>query len=238
MILAGSHAAGQDLARFRTETEAVARLQHPHIVQIYEPGEHNGLPYFSMEYVDGGSLAQRLDGTPLPPQQAARLMETLARTIEAAHQRGVVHRDLKPANILLASGGLESPSGGQLSGDSRPPLAGWVPKITDFGLAKILDDATGQTVSGAIVGTPSYMAPEQAQAARGGAVRPGDKVGPAADIYALGAILYELLTGRPPFKAATPLDTVLQVIAEEPVPPSRLTSKVPRDLETICLKCL
>jgi WD40 repeat protein/tRNA A-37 threonylcarbamoyl transferase component Bud32 len=211
MILAGEYAGDKEVARFRTEAEAVARLQHPNIVQIFEVGEHDGHPYFSLEFVDGGSLAQQLDGTPLPPQQAARLVETLARAMHAAHQAGVVHRDLKPANVLLTADGT--------------------PKITDFGLAKKLGDAAGPTGSNAIMGTPSYMAPEQA----GGGSK---EVGPAADVYALGAILYELLTGRPPFKASTPLDTVLQVVSDEPVPPRKLQSKTPRDLETICLKCL
>ncbi len=211
MILAGEYAGERELARFRTEAEAVARLQHPNIVQIFEVGEHDGHPYFSLEFVDGGSLAQKLDGTPLPPQQAARLVETLARAMHAAHQAGVVHRDLKPANVLLTSDGT--------------------PKITDFGLAKRLDGDAGQTQSGAIMGTPSYMAPEQASGK-------SKEIGPAADTYALGAILYECLTGRPPFKASTPLDTVLQVVSDEPVPPRKLQSKTPRDLDTICLKCL
>jgi tetratricopeptide (TPR) repeat protein len=211
MILAGAHAGPDELARFRTEAEAVARLQHPHIVQIHAIGEHEGLPYFSLEFVEGGSLAQKLAGTPLPPREAAQLVETLARAMHIAHQRGIIHRDLKPANVLLTADGQ--------------------PKITDFGLAKKLDGAAGQTASGAIVGTPSYMAPEQAN----GQVKP---VGPAVDVYALGAVLYETLTGRPPFKAATPLDTVLQVVSAEPAPPGRLQPHVPRDLETICLKCL
>jgi WD40 repeat protein len=217
MILAGEYAGERDVARFRTEAEAVARLQHPNIVQIFEVGEHDGHPYFSLEFVDGGSLAQKLDGTPLPPQQAARLVETLARAMHAAHQAGVVHRDLKPANVLLTADGT--------------------PKITDFGLAKKVGGEPGASTPGgltgsnAIMGTPSYMAPEQA----GGDSK---KVGPVADVYALGAILYELLTGRPPFKASTPLDTVLQVVSDEPVPPRRLQPKTPRDLETICLKCL
>jgi serine/threonine-protein kinase len=211
MILAGGHAGEQDLRRFRAEAEAVARLQHPNIVQIFEVGEQDGLPYFSLEFCAGGSLAGQLDGTPLPPRQAAQLVETLARAMHAAHRAGVVHRDLKPANVLLAADGT--------------------PKVSDFGLAKRLDAAAGQTASGAIMGTPSYMAPEQA----GGRSK---QLGPAADVYALGAILYECLTGRPPFKAATPLDTVLQVLGDEPVPPRRLQPKTPRDLDTVCLKYL
>jgi hypothetical protein len=211
MILAGGHAGAEELARFRTEAEAIARLQHPHIVQIHEVGEHDGLPFFSLEFCAGGSLEKKLGGTPLPPPEAARLVETLARAAQAAHERHIVHRDLKPANVLLAADGT--------------------PKLTDFGLAKKLDAGAGQTQSGAVVGTPSYMAPEPARGPKG-------EVGPAADVYALGAILYELLTGRPPFKAATAMDTVLQVLADEPVPPRQLQPKTPRDLETICLKCL
>ncbi len=210
MILAGGQASAQDRARFQEEARVIARLQHPNIVQIFEVGEHQGLPYFSLEFCPGGSLAQKLAGTPLPPGEAAALVERLARAMQAAHAKGVIHRDLKPANVLLAEDGT--------------------PKVTDFGLAKRLDEA-GQTATGAVLGTPSYMAPEQAA---GGS----QAVGPPADVYALGAILYELLTGRPPFRAATPLDTILQVVADEPVPPRRLQPTVPRDLETVCLKCL
>jgi WD40 repeat protein len=213
MILAGSHAGQPELERFRREAEAVARLQHPHIVQIHEVGEAEGRPYFSLEYVAGGSLAHRLNGTPLPASQAARLVETLALAIHAAHQQGVVHRDLKPANVLLTADGQ--------------------PKITDFGLAKLLEGDAGQTETGAVMGTPSYMAPEQAWGKS-----KVKTVGPVADVYALGAVLYELLTGRPPFRAETPLETLYQVVAEDPVPPSRFLPKVSRDLETICLKCL
>jgi len=211
MIIAGGHAGRDQVARFLVEAEAVARLQHPNIVQIHEIGEQDGLPFFSLEYVDGGSLDKKLAGNPQDPRAAAALVQTLAQAMHAAHQAGVIHRDLKPANVLLARDGT--------------------PKITDFGLAKQLDSAVGQTQSGAVMGTPSYMAPEQA----GGKTK---EIGPAVDVYALGAILYEMLTGRPPFKAATTLDTIMQVVADEPVPPSRLQPKVPRDLETICLKCL
>jgi WD40 repeat protein/tRNA A-37 threonylcarbamoyl transferase component Bud32 len=220
VILAGDHAGAQARARFRAEAEAVARLQHPNVVQIYDVGEHHELPFFSLEFCPGGSLADRLGGTPLPPRPAAALAETLARAVHAAHQAGVVHRDLKPANVLLAADGT--------------------PKITDFGLAKRLDRAGAPTRSGAIMGTPSYMAPEQTGATMALA-QPGvvhQEVGPATDVYALGAILYELLTGRPPFKGSSPMNTVLQLLTCEPVPPRLLVPKVPRDLETVCLKCL
>jgi tetratricopeptide (TPR) repeat protein/predicted Ser/Thr protein kinase len=209
MILHAEHASPEEQRRFRAEAEAVARLQHPNIVQVYEVGESQGLPFFSLEYCGGGSLAQKLNGTPWEARPAAELMETLAQAMHAAHAAGIVHRDLKPANVLLTAQGT--------------------PKITDFGLAKRLD-SQGQTRTGAVMGTPSYMAPEQAS---------GQKdVGPTADVYALGAVLYELLTGRPPFRAATALDTLRQVVSDEPVPVRRLQPKVPKDLETVCHKCL
>ena len=236
MVLAGAHVGQVGLARFRAEAEAVAKLLHPNIVQIYETGEHEGRPFFSLEFVEGGSLDQQIAKSPTSPRGAAQLVETLARTMEVAHQRGIVHRDLKPANILLAK--LDSQSSMHRTRDSDSsslPEDHWsrttVPKIADFGLAKRTDDDSSQTQSGAILGTPSYMAPEQA----GGKTR---EIGPAADIYALGAILYELLVGRPPFKAGNPIDTVRQVIEQEPVPPRQLEPRVPYDLETICLKCL
>jgi WD40 repeat protein len=235
MILAGGHAGQKELARFRTEAEAVARLQHPNIVQIHEIGEHDGLPFFSLEYCAGGSLAKLLAGTPFSPGEAAHLVETLARAMDHAHKHQIVHRDLKPANVLLVPGqeqkaaGRDPENDDSLSGE-RSPLTAFTPKITDFGLAKKLDDA-GQTATGAVMGTPSYMAPEQANGET-------KEVGPLADVYALGAILYECLTGRPPFKAARSLDTIIQVIASEPVPPTQLQPKTPSDLETICLKCL
>lgn len=222
MILVGAHAGAAELARFRTEAEAVARLKHPNIVQIHDIGERAGLPYFSLEYCEGGSLAKKLAGTPLPPLEAAKLVETLGRAVDAAHQKNIIHRDLKPHNVLLAEHDT--------------------PKITDFGLAKKLEKTLEASVgreageeaitrSGAVMGTPSYMAPEQASGKT-------NEIGPAADVYALGAILYECLTGRPPFKATTAVDTILQVLHDEPVPPARLNRKVPRDLDTICLKCL
>jgi serine/threonine-protein kinase len=212
MILSGGHANPEVRQRFRSEAEAVARLQHPNIVQIYEVGEQEGLPFFSLEFVDGGPLDKKITGIPQPPREAAQLVETLSRAMHFAHEKGIIHRDLKPANILMTQNG--------------------VPKITDFGLAKCLEERdSNQTKSGTIMGTPSYMAPEQAR---------GDvhAVGPHSDLYTLGSILYELLTGQPPFHGVNPMDTVIQVTRNEPIPPSRVQSKIPRDLETICLKCL
>jgi serine/threonine-protein kinase len=211
MIIAGRFASASDRSRFMHEAEAVASLRHTHVVQVYDVGDLDGLPYFTMEYVEGGSLGQKLAGTPQPALDAADLVATLAGAVQAAHDAGIVHRDLKPGNVLLTADGT--------------------PKITDFGLARHFGREESLTVSGARVGTPSYMSPEQA-AGKSGAV------GPAADVYSLGAILYELLTGRPPFRAESAAATVLQVIHQEPAPPSRLNGKVPRDLETICLKCL
>ncbi len=236
MVLAGQHLGPVGLARFRAEAEAVAKLSHPNIVQIYETGEHEGRPFFSLEFADGGSLDQRLNESPTSPRGAAQLIETLARTMHVAHEQGIVHRDLKPANILLAKLGKHSSitKSRELDTQSLPPDH-WsrttTPKIADFGLAKHLDDDSSNTKTGAILGTPSYMAPEQA----GGKTR---EIGPACDIYALGAILYELLVGRPPFRAGNPIDTIRQVMDQEPVPPRQLEPRVPHDLETICLKCL
>jgi WD40 repeat protein len=229
MLLGGHLGSAQALARFRNEAETVARLQHPHIVQIYEIGEVNGMPFFSMELVEGSSLAELLRQGPLKADTAARLIEILALAMHAAHEHGILHRDLKPANILLP----RSPP------PAAPPPGAWdfeMPKIADFGLAKQLDNQQLQTQSGTILGTPSYMAPEQAGAIEDGNAPRG--IGPAADVYALGAILYECLTGRPPFLAETPLETLLRVLGDEPVPPRQLQPSCPRDLQTICLHCL
>jgi PAS domain S-box-containing protein len=231
MLPPGTCPGPDDLARLRREAEAIARLQHPNFVQIYEVGTSEGRPYLALEFVDGESLAARLSNVSLAPREAAALLETLARGVEAAHERGVVHRDLKPANILLANGVRKPPADDTRSGASRPPLGGITPKITDFGLAKLLESDAAQTRTGAILGTPGYMAPEQVGACSG-------SVGRAADVYALGAILYECLTGRPPFRAASLLETLEQVRTQEAVPPRRLQPGIPRDLETICLKCL
>ncbi len=235
MILGGTNAGHERLSRLRTEAEAIARLRHPHLVQIYEVGEWQGQPYLALEYAAQGSLDKKMAGTPLPAREAARLAAAVADAIHVAHGQGIVHRDLKPANILLEVSSTDqlfaSSQSSAAPADQDIPIQSCHPKITDFGLAKQLDSATGHTTTGAIVGTPSYMAPEQA----GGELK---KIGPWTDIYAIGAILYEMLTGRPPFKAATPIDTAMQVIHCDPVPPSQLQPKTPSDLETICLKCL
>jgi WD40 repeat protein len=209
MILAGSHAGPEATARFLREAETIARLRHPNVVQVHDYGTHEGKPYLSLEYLEGGSLADQVKGGPRPPVQAAWTVEALARAVHAAHEQGIVHRDLKPANVLLAADGT--------------------PKVTDFGLAKHAD--SGMTATGEVLGTPRYMAPEQAEGL-------AKEVGPAADVYALGAILYALLIGRPPFAGPTILETLEQVKRREPDPPRRLNPKVDRDLETICLTCL
>ena len=211
MVLAGAHASADQLARFLIEAQAVAHLTHNNIVQIFDVGERDGLPFFSLEYIDGGSLQQTIGGKPQPVRYAAKTVSTLCSAMAFAHSQGIIHRDLKPANVLMTNGGE--------------------PKITDFGLAKRLEGDSQQTRDGAIMGTPSYMAPEQAWGRT-------SEIGPLADQHALGAILYEMLTGRPPYQGANPLDTLDQVRNQEPVPPTRLQPKVPRDLETIALKAL
>ncbi len=211
MILHAEHAGQAERARFRREAEALARIRHEGIVQVYEAGEHEGRPFISMEYVDGGSLDRRLAAGPLAPPAAASLVEKLARAAHAAHEKGIVHRDIKPANVLLGADGT--------------------PKVTDFGLAKNLLADGGMTQSGQVLGTPSYMAPEQAEGRR-------RDVGALTDVYGLGAILYECLTGRPPFQAATLHEALRQVSTLEPLPPSRLNRGVPPALEAVCLRCL
>jgi tetratricopeptide (TPR) repeat protein len=225
MVRAAALADPREWVRFRREAEAAARLRHPHVIQVYEVGTWTGtdgtaVPFIAMELADGGSLAERLAAGPLSAAAAAELVEPLAQAVQHAHESGVLHRDLKPANVLLASGGADA-----------TPLAGLIPKVSDFGLAKCLDAPAGPTRSGALLGTPSYMASEQAA----GRI---DLIGPAADVYSLGAILYECLTARPPFRAASDWETLRQVQADEPPPPRRLQPGVPRDLETVCLKCL
>jgi eukaryotic-like serine/threonine-protein kinase len=211
MILGGGHASAESAARFLTEAQAIAQLQHPHIVQIHHIGEADGLPFFELEYVPGGSLDRRLNGTPWSARRAAALIEPVTRGVAEAHRQGIVHRDLKPGNVLLAADGT--------------------PKITDFGLAKSLDSDSGLTRTDSIMGSPGYMAPEQAEGKT-------KQVGPPADVYALGVILYELLTGGPPFRGTTALEILDQVKNAEPVAPSRQVAGLPRDVETIALKCL
>src|SRR5262245_48436838 len=210
MILGGALAPAEDLHRFDTEVAAAAQLQHPGIVALYEVSTRFEQPYFSMEYISGSSLAQRLALGPMANRRAAAYMEAVARAVHHAHVRGIVHRDLKPANILL---------------DEHDQ-----PKVTDFGLAKLLATDSGQTRTGAVLGTPSYMSPEQGAGQRA--------VGPPSDVWSLGAILYELLTGRPPFRGETAMATLQQVAHKDPVPPRLFDPAISPDLETICLKCL
>lgn len=244
MILAGELASFDERLRFRREAETAARLQHPHIVQVYDVGEADGHAYLAMEYVAGGTLARKLNGQPLPPRDAAELVEQLAQAIQHAHEQGVVHRDLKPGNVLLSVEGETADSSvstpqGTRAGANRAASSGGVSKqeragglrakVADFGLAKLLEHGAGMTHTGAVLGTPSYMAPEAAS---------GGDVGVAADVYSLGAILYESLTGRPPFRGATVAHTLEQLKTHEPITPRAFDSRIPRDLETICLKCL
>jgi serine/threonine protein kinase len=216
VVLDGIHARPEERVRFLREAEVLARLHHPHIVVIYEVGWYEGRAYLVTEFVEGGTLAQQCSGAPQCPRRAAELVATIAGAVHHAHQRGVIHRDLKPSNVMLA----------RHRGESSESL---VPQLTDFGLAKRLDGAAGLTETGVLLGTPGYMAPEQALCG---------EVGPFTDVYALGGILYELLTGEQPFRGESLLGTLQQVVSDPPLSPSRLRPGVPRDLEAICLKCL
>ncbi|MCH7727172.1 MAG: serine/threonine protein kinase, partial [Planctomycetes bacterium] len=243
MVLAGEHSNESERTRFLNEAETIARLKHSNIVQIHEIGEHDGRPFFALELVPDGDLLEFLNGEPQPARDSAAMVETLARAIHYAHEHGVIHRDLKPANILLdnqdsastksqhdtSKQSRESQDSQRSSSQIR--FVGPTPKITDFGLAKQLDTDSELTRTGSVLGTPLYMSPEQAA----GRVR---EIGPASDIYSLGAILYLMLTARPPFQGEGVAQTLLMVQNNEPVPPTKLSPRLPRDLETICLKCL
>ena len=232
LLRAGRSASVQEMARFRVEAEAIARVRHAHVVQVYDFGDVDGEPFLAMEYCDGGTLAERWLGAALPPREAALMVRQIAEGVAAAHQMRIVHRDLKPGNVLLVSGSAATSASGSLAPqsltiDSLP----YYPKVSDFGLAKLLDSDDGQTRTGTMLGTPVYMAPEQAFG------RPAE-VGPAADIYALGVILYEALTGKPPFQGTTAAETLDLARRQEPLPPRRLRRSVPADLETTTLQCL
>jgi serine/threonine protein kinase len=234
MILHLDQADADSLARFQAEAQALAQFQHPNIVQIFDIGMLNGQPFMALEYVPGGSLYQHIHGTPQPPREAAALIIELAQAMQAAHEKGIVHRDLKPGNVLLAASdqpSTVSPTVSVMKLNMGSTMLKAIPKITDFGLAKRLTSRSIHTRTGDVIGTPNYMAPEQAA---------GDPkiIGPAVDIYSLGAILYELLTGRPPFTGVDTVNTLWQVMTAEPIPPRQLQPTIPRDLQIICLKCL
>jgi serine/threonine-protein kinase len=234
MVREAHLASEADRARFRVEAEAAARLTHPNIVTVYEVGDAAGQAYFCMEYVDGPTLAEVVaKGGPLPPRDAASMLSAIAKAVQHAHDQGILHRDLKPSNILLqekAEGGRRKADHLETQSPFHLPPSAFIPKVTDFGLAKRIDGSESLTRTGAVVGTPSYMAPEQATGKK--------DLTAAADVYSLGAILYETLTGRPPFQASHPVDTLLMVIEQDVIPPRHLNPSLDRDLELICLKCL
>jgi serine/threonine-protein kinase len=250
MVLRGQLASAADLERFRREAQAAAGLAHPHIVPVYQVGEHDGQAYFCMKYIEGLPLTAVVAGGPLAPRLAASYMACIARAVQHAHDKGILHRDLKPANIILEISAAPARADAASAPADPHTLQTAIPRITDFGLAKRVAPSTSQdevsgtgaslTGTGAILGTPSYMAPEQAEGSRpmGSGAEVGRGLGPAADVYSLGAILYELLTGRPPFLAASVVETLLLVRSEEPVRPRLLNPQIDLDLEFICRKCL
>jgi serine/threonine protein kinase len=245
-VLRGGSATAEELARFRVEARALARVQHPNVVQVFDLGEADGRPYLALEYVSGGSLRQHLTGVPQPPRAAAELVEQVARGVEAIHQAGIVHRDLKPGNVLLQEDltpgrkDAKEESKEDQAFALRSTLAGlaalretsFTPKVADFGLARFLAaDGDVRTATGVLVGTAAYVAPEQAAGDR-------DAVSPRTDVWALGVLLYELLTGRPPFQGSSTLDTLEMLRTQDPVPPRSLVPRVPEELERVCLRCL